>query len=398
MVCGRRWGKTALGLQATVRGHGPHRGARKGAIDGGKVWWVAPDYPTASEIWRDLKRATQGARVDKVEMERRVELASGGSITVKSAHDPESLVAVGLDGLVIDEAAKIDQRAWYSSLRPTLSDRGGWAIFISTPKGRNWFHALYEYAGRTSDWSRWQRSTSENPLIPPAELAQAKADTPTFYRQEYEAQFTDLEGAEWPSTYFDDHIWFDEWPSRRSFVVYAVALDPSKGRDGKSGDYSAFVWGGLDEHGTLWVDADLKRRPSSQLVDEGVELFRRLSRGGTVDGFGVETNQFQELLADDLARASVAQATTLPLYKFNNFVNKQVRIRRCGPWLAQKRLRVKADSPGARLLVDQLMAFGEDSKEHDDGPDALEMLVRLLTHLVTGRRSERNEGMEMVTT
>jgi hypothetical protein len=54
-------------------------------------------------------------------------------------------------------------------------------------------------------------------------------------------------------------IWFDDWPG--SHLCRAVALDRSKGRDSKSGDYSAFVmlaWA-LDD--TLYVDADLDRRP-----------------------------------------------------------------------------------------------------------------------------------------
>lgn len=388
---------------ATVRGHGPTRGTRKGAIDGGKIWWVAPDYPTASEIWRDLKRATRGAWAHKDEVERRVELTTGGSISVKSAHDPDSLVAVGLDGLVMDEAARVVPAAWYGSLRPTLSDRGGWAVFISTPKGRNWFHKLYEHAGKTEGWARWQRPTSDNPLIPASELAQAKADTPTFYRQEYEALFTDLEGVEWPSEYFADHLWFDEWPARETVAARAIALDPSKGRDAKASDYQAIVWGELDYAGTLWVDATLERETATTMVERLYELWRVLTqRRGPVDAVGIESNQFQYLLASDLRRIGSERGATLPVSELHNYVPKPIRIRRCGQWLSQNHLRVKAGSPGARLLVDQLEGFGQDSKEHDDGPDALEGLIRLLTMIVTGRAasvgSGDHEGMEMVTT
>ena len=75
VVCGRRWGKTALGLMATIRGHGPQRGLFKGALDGGKIWWIAPDYITASNvIWPDLKRALKGVWLAKNEIEHRIEL------------------------------------------------------------------------------------------------------------------------------------------------------------------------------------------------------------------------------------------------------------------------------------------------------------------------------------
>jgi phage terminase large subunit-like protein len=73
------------------------------------------------------------------------------------------------------------------------------------------------------------------------------------------------------------------------------------------------------------------------------------------------------------------------LYTINNTINKQVRIRALTPWLAQGRLRFKGDSPGARLLVEQLRDF--PLGDHDDGPDALEMAIRLLCELL-GQQQE----------
>src|SRR5215469_15278559 len=84
-VCGRRFGKSAVGLLAAVRGHGPWRGARRGASDRAQIWWVAPTFKIAAEIWRDLKRATHGIWTDKSEVERRIELPGGGSVSVRSA-------------------------------------------------------------------------------------------------------------------------------------------------------------------------------------------------------------------------------------------------------------------------------------------------------------------------
>src|SRR5262245_14538783 len=141
VICGRRWGKTALGLLAVINGHG----GGKGALGGARIWWVAPSHPIASAIWRDLKAACRDAWTHKDEVQWRIELPGGGSVTVRSAIDPESLVAEGLDGLVVDEAARVRKEAW-DFLRPTLADRQGWAIFITTPKGFNWVHDLFEYA------------------------------------------------------------------------------------------------------------------------------------------------------------------------------------------------------------------------------------------------------------
>ena len=66
----------------------------------------------------------------------------------------------------------------------------------------------------------------------------------------------------------------------------------------------------------------------------------------------------------------------------DNRVNKPVRIRRLGPFLSSRRLRFKSDSPGTRLLLEQLQEF--PAADHDDGPDALEMAIRLAGELLGG--------------
>jgi predicted phage terminase large subunit-like protein len=93
------------------------------------------------------------------------------------------------------------------------------------------------------------------------------------------------------------------------------------------------------------------------------------------DFFGVETNQFQELLADDMLRRAQERGIYLPLFTVENMVPKVVRIRRLTPLLSQGRLRFKAGSKGAKLLVEQLRDF--PCGEHEDGPDALEVVFRL---------------------
>jgi len=178
------------------------------------------------------------------------------------------------------------------------------------------------------------------------------------------------DACEWPQSYFDESIWFDAWPD--NLRIKTIALDPSKGADARRGDYSAFVVLGIDRGGVLYVEADMARRPVPQIVADGVELFRN----HRPDAFGIETNQFQDLLAGQFAeefrRRGMLAARPVPI---NNRTNKLVRIRRLGPYLAGKQLRFKSDSPSTRLLVEQLTEFPIAS--HDDGPDALEMAVRL---------------------
>lgn len=190
------------------------------------------------------------------------------------------------------------------------------------------------------------------------------------FEREMQGKPINLDLCEWPESYFDEPLWFTDWPAR--LAVKALALDPSKGRDDRLGDFAAYVWLGIAGDGTVYVDADLARRPLGELVARGVELFAQFQP----DLFGVETNQFQELLRPQFDAEFRRQGhATAAVYGIQNAVNKLVRIRRIGPLLAAKRLRFKAGSAGARLLVTELREF--PLGDHDDGPDALEMALRL---------------------
>jgi predicted phage terminase large subunit-like protein len=190
---------------------------------------------------------------------------------------------------------------------------------------------------------------------------------------------------EWPEDYFGPEIWFDDWPT--SSQVKILALDPSKGRDAKFGDYSAYVKLLVDRHGLYYVQADLARRATPQMVADGVALCRQFQP--TL--FGVEAVQYQELLvgefAAELRRQSITGLQPVPI---ENTENKTIRIRRIGPLLATRRLRFKAHCPGTKKLIEQLQDF--PLADHDDAPDALEMALRLAHQLLQGRAPADNLG------
>ena len=206
----------------------------------------------------------------------------------------------------------------------------------------------------------------------------------TAFEREKQNSPVNPELCEWPEAYFDETIWFETWPEH--LLLRTLALDPSKGSDARRGDYSALVMLGVDRQGMLYVEADLARRPTPQIVDDGVELYRKFRP----DVFGIEANQFQELLGGqfeaEFRRQGVLGGRPLPL---ENRTNKLVRIRRLGPYLAGRRLRFKSDSPSTRLLVEQLKEF--PAGDLDDGPDATEMAIRLAADLLQGRRV--NDGL-----
>jgi phage FluMu gp28-like protein len=180
---GRRWGKTRLGVLECLETAG---------ASGGRAWWIAPSYKMGSVGWRPISR--MGASIPGAEVkhtERMVTLPGGGTVQVRSADDPDSLRGEGLDYCVLDECAFMAERAWQEAIRPALSDRNGRALFISTPKGRNWFWRLHQRGkSDNSDWQAFSFPTSDNPYIPDHEIEAARRDMPErIFAQEYMAQF-----------------------------------------------------------------------------------------------------------------------------------------------------------------------------------------------------------------
>ncbi|MFG0239842.1 MAG: terminase large subunit domain-containing protein [Gimesia chilikensis] len=372
LTCGRRWGKTTTGLLAILRGHGRFPGQYKGALDGGRVWWIAPTYPqiVSSKIWVDLKRATKDAWSDKSEQNRQILLPNGGEISVRSADNPDSLLGGGLDGVVIDEAARVPEHVWRETIRPALADKQGWAIFATTPNGKNWYHREHVEAATRPGWRAWQLPSSDNPLITPEEMEDVRREIgPRAFAQEHEAQFMEIAGALWPSDYFAESIWCRDWPDR--FEASAIAIDPSMGKSEQS-DPSAIVFVGL-HNGRLYVDGTIERRTPGKIVDDAITLFGRYNPGA----IGCESNGFQAVLQNEFdRRCRERNQPLLPLMLVHNSEAKQIRIQRLDPYLDRGLLRFR-DCEHMRTLVDQLIMFPTKGS-HDDGPDALEMGIRLL--------------------
>ncbi len=204
------------------------------------------------------------------------------------------------------------------------------------------------------------------------------------FEREKQNSPTNPDLCEWPESYFDDGVWFEEWP--RELVVKTAALDPSKGADSRRGDYAALVLLGVDRQGMIYLDADLTRKPTPQIVADSVDRIATFRP----DAFGVETNQFQDLLAGEFEAEFKRQGLlTARPWPIENRVNKEVRIRRWGPYLASRRVRFKSKSAGAKLLVDQFREF--PIADHDDGPDAAEMALRLASQLLGNRAA--NDGL-----
>lgn len=164
-----------------------------------KVWYVAPTYRMGTDLmWEPLVEKLDRLRwIRKVNNQSlTVVLRSGSTISIKSADNPDRLRGPGLTLVVFDEAADIKEETWTKVIRPTLSDTGGRAIFVGTPKGRNWFYDLFMRGieGRPGWWSLSYTSL-QGGNVPASEIEQAKLDLDELtFQQEYEASFVNFSG------------------------------------------------------------------------------------------------------------------------------------------------------------------------------------------------------------
>jgi len=172
-------------------------------------WAVAPTYQMGTyqrqEIFEVLGGEDSPLVLHYHRQHNTLWLVGGIRIEFRSADRPNNLVGSGLDGIWIDEAARLKQRAWDDNLRGTLSDKQGWGLFSSTPLGQNWFHQeLWQRTQqgtepelRSSDWYGVHWTSAQNTALPHLveEAQKAKAELPrAIYLRNYAASFSAFEG------------------------------------------------------------------------------------------------------------------------------------------------------------------------------------------------------------
>ena len=353
LACGRRWGKTQLGINLAIE-------AALGTETRPPqpVGWFAPTYKHQSEVWRELtwRLSPVAKRINAAEY--RIELVTGGTIefwTLANTKDPARGRKYGL--VVVDEAAMVKdlEEIWNQAIRPTLVDLRGAAWFMSTPKGRNYFHTLYARAledGAT--WAAWNFPTASNPYIPNEELEEARQEMPEIaFRQEHLAEFVDLEGAvvrrEW--------IRVADAPELKTLEVYqGVDLAISTREDA---DYTAVVTVGKDKEGRIWVLDAVRTRETFHRV---LELIKSQAARWRPRVIAIEQVQYQAAVVQELLRT-----TALPVRGVRPDRDK---LARAMPLIARYEQGLVYHARGLpRDFEVELTTF--PLAEHDDQVDAL---------------------------
>jgi hypothetical protein len=186
IVAHRRCGKTVACINDLLL-----RAINEGK-DNARYAYIAPYYAQAKSIaWDYLMRYSEPVRVNHNISELWVELMNGSRIRLFGGDSPDSLRGNYLDGVIIDEMADTKPSLWGEVIRPLLSDRRGWAVFIGTPKGHNTFYDIYQYATlNPNEWYSKVLRASQTKIIDQEELDDAlKLMTIDQYQQEFECSF-----------------------------------------------------------------------------------------------------------------------------------------------------------------------------------------------------------------
>lgn len=192
VVCHRRFGKTHLALNEIIDK------AFRNQLKNPQYAYIAPTYGQAKRIaWdllKDYLKDIPGVIINEADL--RIDIPRPATkdrirIILLGAENPGSVRGIYLDGAVFDEYAEMNPEIWSSVVRPLLSDRKGWALFIGTPKGANHFYEIYKAAAASDEWFTAIYKASETGIIDQIELTSAKASmSDNEYAQEFECSFS----------------------------------------------------------------------------------------------------------------------------------------------------------------------------------------------------------------
>lgn len=185
---GRRWGKTVLGgvLEMNVlRQHG-------------KCAWVVPTYKNGRSLWRWVQRVAYPMTAQKLwdvsKAERTITTHLGGFFGIYSDDNIDAIRSEDFDLVINDEASRIKEESLIDAIMPTLADRDGCLIDISTPRGRNWWWVECERArADNQEHAFFTAPSADNPnpnIQKAAQLAKDRVPSRT-YMQEWLARFVE---------------------------------------------------------------------------------------------------------------------------------------------------------------------------------------------------------------
>lgn len=364
VACGRRWGKTTLGLMLAWSGR---RTALRTGFD---VAWVAPSYKLLDEAWRMAKKLYRPFILRTDANLHRMELSTGAALDCWTMEDEDVGRGRKYGLVIVDEAAMARhlEAAWNAALSPTLTDYTGGAWFFSTPKGHNYFHSLSQEWQSDDEWAHHHAPSDENPYLPREEIERQRRKLPErIFAQEYLAQFLEDGGGVFRRV--------------TAAVDTALATDPGS-RD--VGDGRAYVIGvdwGRHQDFTVFVVLDARDKAVVALdrftqIEYSLQLarLRALLTRYPHAALVAEANSIGGPLVEQLRRDGVNVSAFQTTHASKGQIIESLAVA-----FEQGELRI----PAAQWLIDELLAFDQErtasgmmrysapAGSHDDGVMAL---------------------------
>jgi hypothetical protein len=231
LMCGRRFGKSliaqVISLLELSKGH--------------RVAYITPTYLLAKSFFQELDKALPPT-VKRNASDLTIEM-NNGLMRFFTGERLDNLRGMKFHQVIVDEASFIPdlESGWINSIRPTLTDYKGGAMFISTPRGRNFFYSLYlKGHNGEPEWAAFKYTTHDNPHIETSEIEAARSLMPEVaFRQEYLAEPSENAANPFGSA----HIRLCVFPlSDRPAVAFGIDL-------AKSHDWTVII--GVDDRGSV---------------------------------------------------------------------------------------------------------------------------------------------------
>jgi hypothetical protein len=295
VMCGRRFGKSELSQILII----------KEALNGGQVAYITPTYGLAQVFFERLTKVLPfKSNISKL----KIYCPNEGSIEFFTGERLDNLRGRKFHLVIVDEAAFIPdlEDGWNNSIRPTLTDYEGRAVFLSTPRGKNFFYSLFMKQGE-NDWQSFKFSTYDNPHINPREIDEARIQLPeVVFEQEYMANPSENSANPFGNAFIKRCV---KPISAQPIVCYGIDL-------AKSVDYTVII--GLDKDGNVayfdrfqmdWHNTKetIKRLPPAPIVVDSTGVGDPILEDLLREGVNIEglkfTSQSKQQLMEGLASA-----------------------------------------------------------------------------------------------
>ena len=259
---GRQFGKSLMAINLSL-----YWMINEGPV---KVLWVSPVYSQTTKVQKELMQAIGASGIVKNcnYSDNYIRLKNGSEILFRSAEKYDIIRGLTVDYGILDEAAFMKEDAWKEAIKPVFLVKGKKVLFISTPKGKNWFHELFQLA-KSPDYTNYKAYTGssyDTPYINREEIEDAKRTLPpNVFQQEYLAKFIDSGGEVFSNL---DKNLFSHYGPAQGKVYCGVDL-------GKQEDFTVATF--MDSAGQVIEIYRANNKEWTQMVRDIMELVKKYS-------------------------------------------------------------------------------------------------------------------------